>query len=279
MIEIYNDGSGFINICPKADLVTKFKRDSYAIVYRKGKEKVILISPFSGVLYTSGDKSILCEAIDAIWKMNLKIAGLYMEEEYASIIINHLKDKYGFKEKFLMKEDNYLSYVLEEGKIKRALFAGGCFWCISGPFYEQEGVMNVYSGYAGGDELNPTYKEVKSQNTHHKECILIEYDSTLVDYARLVDIYFENIDPFDDGGQFIDRGDSYAPAVFNSDSYERKAVIEYKYQISDEYGKECKVLLLDNVPFYLAEEEHQDFAIKHKDLLEKELIESGRKKL
>ena len=142
MIEIYNDGSGFINICPKADLVTKFKRDSYAIVYRKGKEKVILISPFSGVLYTSGDKSILCEAIDAIWKMNLKIAGLYMEEEYASIIINHLKDKYGFKEKFLMKEDNYLSYVLEEGKIKRALFAGGCFWCISGPFYEQEGVMN-----------------------------------------------------------------------------------------------------------------------------------------
>ena len=140
-------------------------------------------------------------------------------------------------------------------------------------------MLNVYSGYAGGSEINPKYLDVKSQSTGHKECILIEYDSTKVDYTRLVDIYFENIDPFDDGGQFIDRGDSYAPAVFTSDLPERNAVIEYKYQLSDECERECKVELLDNQVFYMAEDEHQDFAIKHKDLLEKELIESGRKKI
>jgi len=279
MIEIYKDGSKFIDVCSEAGLIHDFLRDSYAVVFRKGENSIKLVSPYSGILYASGDICVLEEGLDALWKMNLKIANLSMTEEFAKVSIEHLEKAYGIQAKELMKNGNNTSYVLEEKKIKRALFAGGCFWCISGPFYEQEGVLHVYSGYAGGSEINPTYKEVKAQNTGHKECILIEYDSTLVDYTRLVDIYFENIDPFDDGGQFIDRGNSYAPAVFTSDTEERNRVVEYKYQLSDECERECKVLLLDNAAFFMAEEEHQDFAILHKDLLEKELIESGRKKV
>ncbi|MCR5231347.1 MAG: peptide-methionine (S)-S-oxide reductase MsrA [Acholeplasmatales bacterium] len=279
MIEIYKNGSDFKDVCQEAGLVTSFKRDSYAIIFKKGDKQIIFVSPYSGILYTSGDIEILNEGLDALWRLNLKISGINMQEEYANKTISYLEEKYGIKAKLLMKNEASLSYVLEEAKLKRALFAGGCFWCISAPFYDQEGVLNVYSGYAGGNEINPKYQEVKSQVTGHKECILIEYDSTLVDYTRLVDIYFENIDPFDDEGQFIDRGDSYAPAVFTSDLPERNAVIEYKYQLSDECERECKVELLDNTVFYMAEDEHQDFAIKHKDLLEKELIESGRKKI
>ena len=275
MIEIYKDGSQFTDVCKEANLIHSFLRDSYAIVFRKGDKSIKLVAPYSGILYADGDIEVLEEGLDALWKMNLKLATLSLKEEYAKVAINHLEKTYGI----VAKKLDDTSYVLEEKKLKRALFAGGCFWCISGPFYEQEGVLHVYSGYAGGAEINPTYKEVKAQNTGHKECILIEYDSQLVDYTRLVDIYFENIDPFDDGGQFIDRGDSYAPAVFTSDAEERNAVIEYKYQLSDECERECKVLLLDNAAFFMAEEEHQDFAILHKDLLEKELIESGRKKL
>ena len=275
MIEIYKDGSQFTDVCKEANLIHSFLRDSYAIVFRKGDKSIKLVAPYSGILYADGDIEVLEEGLDALWKMNLKLATLSLKEEYAKVAINHLEKAYGI----VAKKLDDTSYVLEEKKLKRALFAGGCFWCISGPFYEQEGVLHVYSGYAGGAEINPTYKEVKAQNTGHKECILIGYDSQLVDYTRLVDIYFENIDPFDDGGQFIDRGDSYAPAVFTSDAEERNAVIEYKYQLSDECERECKVLLLDNAAFFMAEEEHQDFAILHKDLLEKELIESGRKKL
>lgn len=279
MIEIYKNGSDFKDVCPEAGLINSFKRDSYAIIFKKGDKQIIFVSPYSGILYTSGDIDILNEGLDALWRLNLKISGINMQEEYANKTISYLEEKYGIKAKLLMKNEAGLSYVLEEAKLKRALFAGGCFWCISAPFYDQEGVLNVYSGYAGGNEINPKYQEVKSQVTGHKECILIEYDQTLVDYTRLVDIYFENIDPFDDEGQFIDRGDSYAPAVFTSDLPERNAVIEYKYQLSDECERECKVELLDNTVFYMAEDEHQDFAIKHKDLLEKELIESGRKKI
>ena len=81
------------------------------------------------------------------------------------------------------------------------------------------------------------------------------------------------------GGQYIDRGDSYAPAVFNSDTEEKKVVIEYKYQLSIECERECNLPILENAPFFMAEEEHQNYAIKNKEEFEKELIASGRKKL
>ena len=101
--------------------------------------------------------------------------------------------------------------------MKSCILAGGCFWCMAKPYYEYDGIINVYSGYSGGDEINPTYEEVKQQKTHHLECVKLVYDPNIINYIDILNIYFDTIDPFDDGGQFIDRGKSYQLAVFYQD--------------------------------------------------------------
>ena len=90
--------------------------------------------------------------------------------------------------------------------MKTAYFAGGCFWCITPTFKETEGVFDVKSGYCGGDEENPTYKDVKSQKTGHRETIKIDYDPEKVSFGELFEIFINNVDFFDSEGQFIDRG-------------------------------------------------------------------------
>jgi len=155
--------------------------------------------------------------------------------------------------------------------------AGGCFWCIAMPFYETKGVIQVLSGYSGGEEINPSYEDVKSQKTSHRECIKIEYDEEVVSYKELLKIYFDHINPFDDGGQFIDRGNSYTTAIYyrNNKMYESaKSIIE---SIEMESNKKVAVELLEEKDFYMAEEYHQNYGLKNPELIEKELIESGRK--
>ena len=107
--------------------------------------------------------------------------------------------------------------------MKKAYFAGGCFWCIAPVFREMEGVGSVVSGYCGGDEENPSYADVKAQKTRHRETICVEYDPEKVSYRDLLTVFLESVDPFDAGGQFIDRGKSYTLAVFCSDGEERAA--------------------------------------------------------
>ncbi|MBQ9730600.1 MAG: peptide-methionine (S)-S-oxide reductase MsrA [Bacilli bacterium] len=158
------------------------------------------------------------------------------------------------------------------------IFAGGCFWCIAMPFYETKGVIKVLSGYSGGKEINPTYKQVKAQETSHKECIKIIYDEEIVSYEELLDIYFNHIDPYDDGGQFIDRGESYTTAIFYKNHEMLKKIKEYILRIERVSNKEVKVKLTEECEFYLAEEYHQEYGLKNPDAIEKELIESGRKK-
>ena len=97
---------------------------------------------------------------------------------------------------------------------KYCILAGGCFWCIAAPFYDLKGVENVISGYSGGNVINPKYEEVKSQTTGHYEVIKIIYNDNLISYQEILDLYFSNIDLFDDGGQFIDHGQSYQTAIF-----------------------------------------------------------------
>ena len=96
-----------------------------------------------------------------------------------------------------------------EGKtqdIKKAYFAGGCFWCMEEAFEKIEGVIDVFSGYSGGTTKNPTYKEVVYGNTGHFEAIEIKYDNNKIKYRELLDIFWKNIDPFDSSGQFCDKG-------------------------------------------------------------------------
>ena len=156
---------------------------------------------------------------------------------------------------------------------KYCIFAGGCFWCIARPFYDLKGVLKVLSGYSGGSIVNPTYEEVKSQTTGHYEVIKIEYDSNIISYNEILKVYLENIDPFDEGGQFIDRGSSYQLVVFYQDETMKDIVTKV---ISDTFDVPTAIKLLPEKEFYLAEEYHQEYAIKNPEEIEKEFLISGR---
>ena len=159
-----------------------------------------------------------------------------------------------------------------------AYFAGGCFWCVT-PIYKMYGVEEVRCGYAGGDEENPRYEDVKAQRTGHRETIRLKYDPAEVSYGTLLDIYLANVDPFDGGGQYIDRGFSYTLAVFYLCEEEKEEALEKLAELERESKKETQVAVLPFKNFYEAEEYHQDYYLKNPEAFEKELTESGRKKL
>ncbi|MBP5385408.1 MAG: peptide-methionine (S)-S-oxide reductase MsrA [Lachnospiraceae bacterium] len=160
--------------------------------------------------------------------------------------------------------------------MKEAYFAGGCFWCVT-PIYKMYGVDRVICGYAGGEEENPTYEQVKRQETGHRETIQLLYDPQKVSYEKLLDIYFANVDPFVAGGQFIDRGFSYTPAIFYKDNAEKELAEKKISALEKENGKKASVALLPYKNFYAAEDRHQDYYLKNPEAFERELIESGRK--
>ena len=108
--------------------------------------------------------------------------------------------------------------------IKTAYFAGGCFWCMEESFEKVNGVFEVISGYSGGMTENPTYKEVTYGKTGHFEVIEIRYDSEIISYEKLLDIFWVNIDPFDAKGQFCDKGYSYRSVAFYSLDSEKKLI-------------------------------------------------------
>lgn len=163
--------------------------------------------------------------------------------------------------------------------MKNAYFAGGCFWCVTPLFKELPGVLDVVSGYSGGDEIAPSYEEVKKQNTGHRESIKIIYDPNQVDFSSLLEIYLQNVDPFDDGGQFIDRGFSYTLAIFYTEDNEKKISEAAIADLEKESQKKVFICVEPYKNFYEAEEYHQNYYLKNPDAFEKELIESGRKKI
>ena len=159
----------------------------------------------------------------------------------------------------------------------KAYFAGGCFWCVT-PIYKIYGVDKVTCGYSGGDEVNPTYEMVKSQQTGHRETIELDYDPANVSYDKLLDIYLANVDPFDGEGQFIDKGFSYTLAIYYGSEDELNIAKEKIAILEAESGKRAKIALEPFKSFYEAEEEHQDYYLKNPEAFAKELKESGRVK-
>ena len=107
---------------------------------------------------------------------------------------------------------------------KKAYFAGGCFWCMEESFDQVEGVLSSISGYSGGHLKNPTYQDVIYKNTGHVEAIEITYDSKVVSYEKLLNIYWRNIDPFDSQGQFCDKGKSYRSVIFFENQEQKKMI-------------------------------------------------------
>lgn len=161
--------------------------------------------------------------------------------------------------------------------MKKAYFAGGCFWCIASVFDALSGVTEVVSGFSGGDEADPAYEDVKAQKTGHRETIMIAYDETLVSYAGLVSTLLANTDPFDPDGQFIDRGRSYSLAVYYSDEVEKQTAENAISELGRASGRPVFVALERFKSFYSAEEYHQNYHKKHPEEFECELIGSGRK--
>ncbi|MGB4942781.1 MAG: peptide-methionine (R)-S-oxide reductase MsrB [Candidatus Moraniibacteriota bacterium] len=150
----------------------------------------------------------------------------------------------------------------ELAQYERAYFAGGCFWCTESDLQKAEGVIEVVSGYAGGTVVNPTYSDVTSEKSGHREAVEIYYDGKRTTYENLVHYYLMHIDPTDDGGQFYDRGESYQAVIFYG-SEEERLVAEQALRELDEakiFDKPVAVRVLPYKNFYTAEEYHQNYA-------------------
>ncbi|MGE8019764.1 peptide-methionine (S)-S-oxide reductase MsrA [Peribacillus frigoritolerans] len=162
--------------------------------------------------------------------------------------------------------------------MQKATFAGGCFWCMVTPFEEQPGIGGIVSGYTGGHVENPTYEEVKTGTTGHYEVVEITFDPQLFPYERLLELYWQQIDPTDDGGQFHDRGSQYRTAIFYHDEAQEKLALEAKEKVaaSGKFQKPIVTEILLAQTFYPAEEYHQGYHKKNKDDYKADRAKSGR---
>lgn len=149
--------------------------------------------------------------------------------------------------------------------LKKATFAGGCFWCMVKPFDQFDGIESVTSGYTGGHTENPTYKEVCSETTGHYEAVQIVYNPSIFSYEKLLTIFWQQIDPTDSGGQFFDRGDSYRTAIFYHNEEQRVQAEQSKAELdsSNKFSQPVATQILPAKPFYPAEDYHQDYYKKN----------------
>ena len=147
--------------------------------------------------------------------------------------------------------------------IKKAYFAGGCFWCMEEAFEKVDGVLDVISGYSGGTTKNPTYKEVTYGKSGHFEAIEIKYDSTKIEYKDLLDAFWINIDPFDANGQFCDKGYSYRSVAFHTSDKEKNLIENSITILEKRFNKKIVTYVRKFDEFYKAEEFHQDYYVEN----------------
>lgn len=167
---------------------------------------------------------------------------------------------------------------MSEKKFEKATFAGGCFWCMVKPFDSLPGIESVVSGYTGGHVENPTYEEVCTGTTGHTEAVQITYDPEIFPYKDLVEVYWQQTDPTDINGQFVDQGSSYRPAIFYHNE-EQREIAEASKKALQESGRFKKPIITPIEPahpFYEAEEYHQDFYQKSSAHYQRYRTGSGR---
>ena len=141
----------------------------------------------------------------------------------------------------------------------KAVFAGGCFWCMESEFEQVEGIVSAVSGYIGGEAKDAHYEAVSAHKTTHVEAVEITYDPAKVDYAKLLDIYWGNIDPTDAGGQMHDRGPQYATVIYYANDSEKKLAEDSKIAVGKKLGKPIATRIEPLTPFYPAEDHHQNY--------------------
>lgn len=161
---------------------------------------------------------------------------------------------------------------------EKATFAGGCFWCMVAPFEELPGIIKVESGYTGGHTENPTYEEVCSDTTGHVEAVQITYNPEIFPYEKLLELFWQQIDPTDEGGQFYDRGHSYQTAIFYHTEEQRVQAEASKAKLAESgrFSKPIVTPILPAKPFYAAEEYHQDYHKKNPSHYKRYRKGSGR---
>ena len=148
-------------------------------------------------------------------------------------------------------------------QLEKAIFAGGCFWCVESDFDKVPGVVATVSGYVGGKTQNPTYEQVSAGDTGHYEAVEITYDPTKVSYEALLTAFWHSVDPTDGGGQFCDRGQSYQTAVFVANEKQRSLAETSKTAAQRMLGKPILSPILAATRFYAAEDYHQDYYEKN----------------
>jgi methionine-S-sulfoxide reductase len=145
--------------------------------------------------------------------------------------------------------------------LKKATFAGGCFWCMEPPFEKLAGVTSVTSGYTGGRTEKPRYDEVSAGKTGHAEAVEVLYDPSVITYEKLLDVFWRNIDPTTKDRQFVDIGNQYRTAIFTHDEEQQRLAEESKRKLeaSGRFGKPIVTEIVRAGTFWPAEEYHQDF--------------------
>ncbi len=145
-----------------------------------------------------------------------------------------------------------------------ATFAGGCFWCMHSEFAVVPGVSKVVSGYTGGTTSNPTYEQVSLGGTGHVEAIQVTYDPAKVSYQQLLDIFWRNVDPLDEYGQFCDKGTQYRAGIFYHDDEQKKLAEASKEKVKGMFKQPVATVIKPASTFYPAEDYHQEYYIKNR---------------
>jgi len=152
----------------------------------------------------------------------------------------------------------------DAGDYARATFAGGCFWCMEPPFDKLDGVISTTSGYAGGAEPDPTYRDVAAGRTGHAEVVQVTYDPARISYDELLRVFWRNVDPFAVDRQFCDRGAQYRTAIFYHDESQRVAAETSLAEVAARFDRTVETEIeAEGGTFHAAEAYHQDYYLKN----------------
>jgi peptide-methionine (S)-S-oxide reductase len=155
--------------------------------------------------------------------------------------------------------------LTQETDLATATFAGGCFWCMEKPFDDLEGVVSTTSGYTGGTVEDPTYYQVSAGDTGHVESVQVLYNPSQVSYDTLLDVFWKNVDPLDNAGQFCDKGSQYRSKIFVHNDEQRQLAEASKQELDQKKFRKSTIAteIESAQTFYPAEEYHQDYYLKH----------------
>jgi len=155
--------------------------------------------------------------------------------------------------------------TLKAAEPARAIFAGGCFWCVEAAFDAVPGVIATNPGYTGGTVPSPSYEQVSAGGTGHAEAVEVTYDPERTSYRQLLAVFWRNIDPYDAGGQFCDRGNQYRSAIFAVDADQRRLAEESLHSLANSglLSAPIATQITDAGSFYAAEQYHRDYHLKN----------------